>query len=136
MRTHTNQMPNASKIAYPYLFEKCPPELADKPKYNVTIPTGDILFIEAQVNYSVIYQHHKPAKVFSITIKNLLPRLEAKANHFIRVHKAYIINIHYVAEYTNKFIILKSGKSIPISKRRWKEVHSALSTFGFYVKAA
>jgi hypothetical protein len=64
MRTHTNQMPNASKIAYPYLFEKCPPELADKPKYNVTIPTGDILFIEAQVNYSVIYQHHKPAKYF------------------------------------------------------------------------
>ena len=76
-------MSSTSKIAYPYLFEKCPPELADKPKYNVTIPTGDILFIEAQVNYSVIYQHHKPAKVFSITIKNLLPRLEAKANHFI-----------------------------------------------------
>ncbi|WP_026994632.1 LytR/AlgR family response regulator transcription factor [Flectobacillus major] len=122
METSLTVMKKDVKIAYPYLLDKCPPELLDRPKYNITIHIEDIIFIEAQVNYSVIHQRHKPPRVFSITLKNLLPRLAEKSSHFLRVHKAFIVNINCIGHYNSKSLTLKSGKNIPISKRRWKEV--------------
>lgn len=115
-----------TKNCYPYLLDPCPPEFKDRPRYDVTIPFDNIIYIQASVNYSVIKQIERPAEIFSITLKDLLPRLTAKSDKFIRVHKAFIINLKYVSSYNKTSVVLSDGTTVPIAKRRWKEVFQQL----------
>ncbi|MFY7829686.1 MAG: LytTR family transcriptional regulator DNA-binding domain-containing protein [Flectobacillus sp.] len=116
-----------TKNCYPYLLDPCPIEFRNKPKYDVTIPYERIIYVQGLVNYSMINQLDSLPSVFSITLKNLLPRLTEKSLTFVRVHKAYIINMDYVLSYNKTHITLVGGTIIPIAKRRWKEVYSYLT---------
>lgn len=124
-----------TKNCYPYLLDPCPPEFKDRPRYDVTIPFDNIIYIQASINYSVIKQIERPAEIFSITLKDLLPRLTAKSDKFIRVHKAFIINLKYVSSYNKTSVVLSDGKIVPIAKRRWKEVFQQLPPAeNFYIQ--
>ncbi|MDI9873348.1 LytR/AlgR family response regulator transcription factor [Flectobacillus rivi] len=115
-----------TKNCYPYLLDPCPPEFKDRPRYDVTIPFENIIYIQANINYSIIKQIERPPEIFSITLKELLPRLVAKSNQFIRVHKAFIINLKFVVSYNKTSLMLSDGTIVPIAKRRWKEVAQRL----------
>lgn len=81
---------------------------------QVIIPIDDILYIEAMENYTKVFRN-KGGFVLSRTslktIETMLP-----ANHFIRVHKSYIIPTWNIISYSHKHIQLQNFQIIPIGK--------------------
>jgi two-component system LytT family response regulator len=82
------------------------------------IPVNDIRYIEAQDDYVMIYTQEgkflkeQTMKYFEQTLLK---------DHFIRIHRSYIINIHEILriepyEKTSYQIILKGNTMIPVSK--------------------
>jgi two-component system, LytTR family, response regulator len=82
------------------------------------IKVSDIIYLEANVNYTHIYQaEHK--YVVSRTIKDfeeLLP-----ADTFIRIHNSYIINKDYLEKYIRGEggqVVLSTGVTLDVAKRK------------------
>ncbi|MCK9208980.1 MAG: LytTR family DNA-binding domain-containing protein [Salinivirgaceae bacterium] len=84
---------------------------------SVKINFDDIFYIEGLKEYVTIFA--KSQKVLKLdTLKNLEQLLPK--NHFIRVHKSYIVNLNYVkASFGNTIEI--NDKQIPVG-RAYKEV--------------
>lgn len=94
------------------------------------INTEDIVFCEANRNYTTFYLSNKLLVVASKTLKEyekLLPE-----DTFIRVHQKYLINYNYVVKYIRGrggFVIMTNGKQVPISQNKKPELNKLLSNF-------
>ena len=68
----------------------------------------DILYIEAQKNYTRLVMDEKPTVMVLVTLKQwerLLPR-----DSFCRVHRGYIVSIEKVLSFDNKYVWLPGEK--------------------------
>lgn len=55
--------------------------------------------------------------------------LQHKSCHFVRIHKSYLVNARYIADFTKKSLFLKNGEILKISSySRYKDVLSAVRT--------
>ena len=90
----------------------------------VKIFLKDILYIEAESNYSKI---HTPGKEYllAVTLKALGSRI--KDSRFLRVHRSYIINLNKLEE-VGELYLRVSGKQIPISKSHRETLFQRLKT--------
>jgi DNA-binding LytR/AlgR family response regulator len=79
----------------------------------VKIMLTDILFIEADRNYSHIFTKDKEY-VLAITLKTIEEKLPIQ--HFMRIHRSYIINLHHIDEVIEGYIVINVNhkKSIPL----------------------
>lgn len=77
----------------------------------IKIMVTDILYIEADRNYSRIFTKDKEY-LLSVTLKTIEEKLSD--NLFVRVHRSYVINIAQVDEVAESFVII-SNKAIPMS---------------------
>ncbi|MEM7373319.1 MAG: response regulator [Bacteroidota bacterium] len=77
------------------------------------IPLDDILYAEAESNYSRIHTHSQ-SFLLSITLKSLSEKL-AHAEEFIRVHRSYLINLQKLEEVGTVYLRVDK-QQIPISK--------------------
>ena len=77
----------------------------------IKIMVTDILYIEADRNYSRIFTKEKEY-LLSATLKTIEEKISD--NLFVRVHRSYVINIAQVDEVAESFVII-SNKSIPMS---------------------
>ncbi|HVI48228.1 MAG TPA: LytTR family DNA-binding domain-containing protein [Chitinophaga sp.] len=90
--------------------------------------TSDIVHLEAQSNYTLIYFHNHPKLLASRTLKDfeeLLP-----ANMFFRTHHSHIINLSYIKRYIRGDggqIEMQNGNYVMVSRRKKEEF---LKTFG------
>ncbi len=52
-------------------------------------------------------------------------------DHFIRTHRNYIVNMSCIAFYDSlfKYVVLKNGEKIPISRRKRVKVEDVLSNY-------
>ncbi|PHS35819.1 MAG: LytTR family transcriptional regulator [Alkaliphilus sp.] len=88
------------------------------------INTDDLCFIEYRDNQTIIFTHKEEYKT-KTTLKDLETQLAAV--NFIRVHRAFIVNIDYIDEiipwfnYTYKLKIKGMGNKIPVSRNYMKE---------------
>lgn len=97
------------------LQDQSPTQIVLNQKYTqIVIPIDDILYIEAMENYTKVFRN-KGGFVLSRTslktIETMLP-----ADHFIRVHKSYIVPIWNIISYTHKQLQLHNFQVIPIGK--------------------
>lgn len=53
------------------------------------------------------------------------------ADNFIRTHRNYIVNMAYIAFYdsTFKYVVLKNGEKVPISRRKREKAEDTLSNY-------
>lgn len=72
---------------------------------------ADILYIEADRNYSHIFTKNKEY-MLSITLKHIEDKIPAQ--QFIRVHRSFIINLAQIDEVAENHVIIGS-KAIPLS---------------------
>ena len=91
------------------------------------IPIGEITYIESLQKRTWFYANGQQYKT-SITLKELQTKLP---NIFIRIHRSYIINIHFIKnisrDITSNFIVtLKGGTELPISQSYVNEVRKVL----------
>ncbi|MCU0448061.1 MAG: LytTR family transcriptional regulator DNA-binding domain-containing protein [Microscillaceae bacterium] len=79
----------------------------------VKIMLADILFIEADRNYSHIFTKDKEY-VLAITLKSIEEKLPMQS--FMRVHRSYLINLIHIDEVIEGYIVINviNKKSIPL----------------------
>jgi len=90
----------------------------------VKIRIGDILYVEAERNYCRIYASNKEY-LLVITLKDLNEKLPSQ--HFIRIHRSFIINIAQLDEVGNSYVVV-AKKTIPLSKGYREELLKRLQT--------
>lgn len=93
----------------------------------------DLLFIEADDNYSTVFWkngHGVEKKLLRVNLKNIETQLN---NSFtIRCHRSYIVNVHAISTITGntngyKLQIRDSDFSIPVSRPKGKELMEKIS---------
>ena len=77
----------------------------------IKIMVSDILYIEADRNYSRIFACNKEY-LLSVTLKTIQEKLSE--NIFVRIHRSYMINITQVEEVADSYVII-AKKPIPMS---------------------
>ncbi|MCE6991769.1 LytTR family DNA-binding domain-containing protein [Dyadobacter sp. CY323] len=89
--------------------------------------TNEIIHLEADRNYTLIY--HKGGKPFvaSKTLKHFEELLVPF--HFIRTHKSHLVNLEHMERFTanQDCIILSDGSKIDVSRRKREEVQQHLN---------
>ncbi len=90
----------------------------------VKIIIKDIQYIEAERNYSRIYCCDK-SFLLVITLKDLDKKLPQE--HFMRIHRSYVINLSQVDEVGNTHVVI-AKKAVPLSKAYRKNFMERLQT--------
>jgi two-component system, LytTR family, response regulator len=93
---------------------------------NIAVPTpeglefvlvNDILYAEADSNYSRIYLQNKEKILMSKTLKDLETLL---SNHpFVRIHQSYLVNLGHIKKYVKGeggYVILNNGTTLQVSR--------------------
>lgn len=91
-------------------------------KKSISVPWSEISHLEAISNYTMFYFNNGKKLLVSRTMKDFLAKLDAKM--FVRVHKSFAINLHYLSQFDVKeemYVLLKDGKRISISRRKKKD---------------
>ena len=79
---------------------------------ELALPVGEIRFIEAQRQYSVIHAGGGEYRL-KIPISELEKRLD---DCFLRVQRSFIVNLREVLRITSAQVILRDGQAVPISR--------------------
>lgn len=90
----------------------------------VKVDIKDILYIEAERNYCRIYSKDKKY-LLVMTLKDMDEKLPQQ--HFIRVHRSFIVNLSQIDEVANNHIVI-ARKAIPVSKTLKEELLKRLQT--------
>jgi two-component system LytT family response regulator len=84
--------------------------------------------LKADNNYTSIFKKNGDEIVSSQTLKKMEEELIAYPS-FIRIHHSYIVNTQYISKLLkedNGFLLLHNGTTLPISRRKKKEVFGKL----------
>ncbi len=88
----------------------------------VELETKKLVFLEAHINYTFLHTL-EDIYVIARTLKNYEEKLSE--NHFVRIHKSYLINKSHIKKITkNKvqaIVSLSNGVKLQVSRRRLKE---------------
>ena len=89
------------------------------------IKPADITCLEGEGNYTFIYTCRGKRYLVSRTLKSLTEHLDGS---FLRVHKSYIINTHFIVERLDedRVIRMSCGKKATVSRRKIKEITEIL----------
>ncbi len=88
------------------------------------IDIKDIYYIEADRNYCRIFSQEREY-LLVMTLKDIDEKLPQ--NHFLRIHRSYIINISQIDEVAGTHVVI-SKKAIPMSKAMRTELLKRLQT--------
>lgn len=87
----------------------------------------EIIFCQGDSNYTHVHfvKRHK------ITVATTLGILEERltAEGFVRVNRSELVNRHHIENYDGYQITLTNGTTMPISRRRRKEVRQLLESW-------
>lgn len=94
--------------------------LPNKHRKFERIPYSEILYLEGNINYTLI--HLQGGKV-KISPRTLLFHINNSLNEsFIRIHRAFCVNKDYIQDYNEKenanVLLLKSGIQLAVSRRK------------------
>lgn len=88
------------------------------------ISIEDVLYIEADRNYCRIFSQDREY-LLVMTLKDIDEKLPQ--NHFLRIHRSYIINLSQVDEVAGTHVVI-AKKAIPMSKAMRSELLKRLQT--------
>nr|WP_321224449.1 LytTR family DNA-binding domain-containing protein [uncultured Psychroserpens sp.] len=91
----------------------------------IKIDYSSIYYIESYSDYLKIHLDNQ-----TIVTRETISAIEAKLpkHLFIRIHRSYIISIHFIQSFTNEYITVHN-KALPISRSYKKEVLKQLEKF-------
>jgi two-component system, LytTR family, response regulator len=89
-------------------------------KNYLNISTKNITQLEAHSNYTLFYFVDGNTLLVSKTMKEYLGFLD---EHFVRIHKKFVINLRYLSQFDlseESCVLLKDGRKLSISRRKKK----------------
>ena len=84
----------------------------------VKVQIKDVLYIEAERNYSRIYAQDKEY-LLVMTLKDIEERMPQK--YFLRIHRSFIVNISHITEIAPTYVVI-GKKAIPLSTEMKKNL--------------
>ncbi|MCD4794332.1 MAG: LytTR family DNA-binding domain-containing protein [Bacteroidales bacterium] len=122
-------------ISYRKLFETFEKQQTQKiiiptKEKNHFIKVDDIIHVEAQGNYSMIFLSEDNSMLISKSIKEFEEYLCSPL--FFRIHKSYLINLEYVKNFSYKdggTIEMESGKKLSVSRRKKEAFRDKMDEF-------
>ena len=93
------------------------------------ISTDEIIFLEAEGNYTTFHLSAGRTFIDTRTIKTYEQMLPAK--QFLRTHRSYMVNLDKVDQLlrdNGNWLSMKNGDKVPVSRQRLSAVLTALST--------
>lgn len=93
---------------------------------EVFIYVADIVYLEAQ-NVNIRIRTIKEEYVIRKSLTEMGGNLDKMV--FFKTHRSYIINLKYVADYTNKVITMETGENVPLSRSKYAEFKDALMLY-------
>jgi two-component system LytT family response regulator len=91
------------------------------------VETNDIIYLEAESNYSVLWLKSAPKMTVSKTLKDFEDLLPSHV--FFRIHHSYIINKNHVQKYLRGEggqVIMSNGMTLDVSRRKKDEFLKAI----------
>jgi DNA-binding LytR/AlgR family response regulator len=97
------------------------------PGFYKLIPPESLVWIEGEGNYSVVHFDNQQTYLASVTLK----WFERQLSSFIRVHRKALVNPGCIRSLTFEganqgAVILKDGRTLPISRNRMNDVKQRL----------
>jgi DNA-binding LytR/AlgR family response regulator len=90
----------------------------------IKIMVTDILYIEADRNYSRIFTQQKEY-LLCVTLKTIEEKLSMQ--HFLRIHRSYLINIVHVDEVTENYVMI-AEKLLPLGSGMREQLMQRMQT--------
>ena len=84
------------------------------------IPADEILFCEAENNYTTFFLKQNRKLIVSRTLKDIDEQLEDYLS-FLRVHHSYVVNLNEVTKYIRGeggYLVMSNGATINVSRGR------------------
>jgi len=94
------------------------------------LQTEDILYCQADSNYSYIYTSDGRKVVASKTLNSLEKALNPET--FVRIHRSYIVNLQHVTQISTTDgydVTLRNGEKYPVSRRKKDDLLNLLGSF-------
>jgi two-component system LytT family response regulator len=104
----------------------------DKPLKNIAIPNingvdfiaiDDIMYCEADNNYSTIHLKDKQKTIVSKSLKTIEQMFSDHS--FVRIHHSYIVNMDHVKKYIKTdggYVVMSDGKQLSVSRSRKEDL--------------
>ena len=89
---------------------------------DVKVLLADILYVEAENVYVVVHTKRGNYR----TRMSLAKFVEQLDETFFKVHRSFVVGLKYVKKITKTEITMINGDIVPISRKLYDEVHSAL----------
>lgn len=83
-------------------------------RWNVKVRFADITYIESQKNYSLLYLRGGKKLLVLATLVRFERLLEASG--FCRIHRAYLINLDWVAAFDRQQVKGDDGCTLPLGR--------------------
>lgn len=91
----------------------------------------DLIYLESDKNYTYLYTKSGVIHTRK-TMREWMELLESE--HFVQVHKSYVVALRYVDSMKSNCIVMKHLKTeIPVSRRKMNDVKNALLTYTKYM---
>lgn len=98
----------------------------DYKKGKIAINKNNILYIEKELRDTVI--HLVDDEICTrMNLKDIEKELDADV--FIKLHRGCIANMKYIERFEKDYVYLINGKSLPISRRKVKEVKESIKKY-------
>lgn len=94
---------------------------------NTYISSDDILYIESDHNYTVLYISDNSKSLVRKSIDNWL--IELAPYGFIKIHRSYLVNMYNINHIEHSSIILANGHQLNISRNMLSATKEAFENF-------
>ncbi|MFI5157190.1 MAG: LytR/AlgR family response regulator transcription factor, partial [Chitinophagales bacterium] len=87
------------------------------------VPAEQLIYCEANDNYTILYLKNKSKIVACRTLKDIEEQVQDFSN-FIRVHHSYLVNLNEVTKYIRGeggYLVMTDGTTVNVSRSR-KEI--------------
>lgn len=89
------------------------------------IPTAEIIFCQAEGNYTLIVCTSGKELLVSKSIRRLADSLSDLT--FVRIHQSYLLNLSMIRLIRKGSAVLTSGKELPVARRQIQPLKSRIS---------
>ncbi len=95
---------------------------------SVIVAVRDIVFIEVQKNYVLVYYEGNAVPLRErTTLGDYEERLQG--NGFVRLHRSFLVPMGRIQKIDGEFAIMQDGKQMPIAEDRLKNVRAVFRQF-------
>ena len=90
--------------------------LPNRNKQTEKIRYSDILYLEGNINYTIIHLQNGKIKISPRTL--LFHINNSLDDSFIRIHRAFCVNRSYIQTYDAESLVLAGGVRLAVARRR------------------